>query len=280
MVYLKLQKLNPLAALARPCAGLKIVPEQTALDPEFKDKDKLLSPISHIGGRPLLPEGFEWPKEKLEMSIDDDFAKGDLVSCDLLCQIDLSELGSYSDMLPLPKKGILQFYVNQLDCGQSYRVLYFEDASSLKEAPLPEDLARRDKAYEIPYARLMFNISYNVPCLWEILESDAFIKPDGSEITEGEMEDLDDNYDDYYDEITNLLGKDWESDVVILGYGDFIQSCPEESDYRVLLQVNSVYEQGKIDFTIGDCGSYYFLIREEDLLQGKFENAICDMQCH
>ncbi|MCG8610404.1 MAG: DUF1963 domain-containing protein [Pseudomonadales bacterium] len=89
---------------------------------------------SFFGGRPLMPEGMEWPKSEVS---------GKLRSMPFLGQINLSDIKDFQ-ILPdeMPTEGILYFFYNEaLNYGGNENapcVLYCEDTKNLVPRDQPE----------------------------------------------------------------------------------------------------------------------------------------------
>ncbi|MBR6801616.1 MAG: DUF1963 domain-containing protein [Eubacteriaceae bacterium] len=250
---------------------------------------------SKFGGRPLLPENFEWPTFR---SYDDNITR----PLSFFCQINLAEVKQYDKDNMLPEKGIMSFFYEcESSCwgfdprdNGSARVFYFEDISSLIETPLPEDLPEE---YIIPQRKIEFIPEVSYPMFEEY---DA-------------LKDEDCDFEDY-DEALGKLGVDTD-DIPerhkLLGYADIIQSemltdcerafrrlysgdaesyrnTPQElkmdirekaKDWILLLQLSTI-KTDDYEWMFGDCGMLYYYIRKDDLKNCRFENMWFSLQCY
>ncbi|WP_084768580.1 DUF1963 domain-containing protein [Methylosinus sp. sav-2] len=100
--------------------------------------------VSHIGGRPNLPDGWEWPRIAFP---DGDEFEGVTASLDFLAQIRLEDLPDVPDRELLPQEGVLFFFALALTAEpldtfgpDAWRVLYYRgDVSSFPFRAPPSD---------------------------------------------------------------------------------------------------------------------------------------------
>lgn len=275
--------LNLLTDLAKPCIGFKPVrPSKLKQKAAISDKN-LLSELCHIGGTPLLPKDTPWPCGIVDVCEQDDLQQGQTIPLKFICQLNLSELSPYIENVDLPKEGIMQFYVNPFaNYGDGFRVLYFKDSSLLEKVTEPESYLKIYGTELIPKARLALDKMFTLPSFTEILEQgvDSFVKPDGSLLTEDEYDELEDNYDDYFDEVENSIGSDLENTIKLMGYGYYIQSAPEDPKIKVLFEMHSFKTADGLEFNLQDSGAYYFMIHEDDLKTQDFSKVVGEIQSY
>lgn len=114
--------------------------------------------LSHFGGVPDVPEGFEWPCFNTD-SIDEPSGDVRLRPLAFLAQFDCEELAKYDRENLLPHTGVLSFFYSiesnrwgfdPEDFGCS-RVYWFGNAEELRPAQLPEGLS---EAYRFPSLKI------------------------------------------------------------------------------------------------------------------------------
>lgn len=249
---------------------------------------------SKIGGKPFLPNDFEWP---LYTCKDDGVTR----PLSFLCQINLSDVKQYDSEGLLPPEGMLYFFYeceafrwgfDPEDKGAA-RVFYFENTEGFVPCELPEDLA---EDYSMPEIAVMFSGRNSYP-KFEELECHSDIECDWEE----------------YDEMLARLGVNIDEDPEdhkLLGYADIIQNemltecervnrglyCGNPESYRntpdevtasiqneaknwtLLLQLYTI-ETDDFEWMFGDCGMIYFYIKREDLAARRFDKAWYAVQC-
>lgn len=248
---------------------------------------------SKIGGRPELPQGFQWPYYEGESF--DNVTENRPLS--FMAEIYLSETAEYDTEGLLPSKGVLCFFYEMesqkwgfdpLDLGCS-RVFYFENEEELAECGFPGDL---EGDYQFPEFRLSFKQSVSLPSYADFPDEDAdFDWDDYNELREAygcPSEDCD---------VTKLLGypdviqnpMEQQCEAVARGYYDGgARQVPEEleeevlkagRDWRLLFQMGTI-EHEEFELMFGDCGHIYFWIREKDLAERNFDKAWLILQCY
>lgn len=251
---------------------------------------------SKFGGRPAVPEGFIWPC--FEAANYDGVTANRPLS--FLCQINLEEIREYDTEGLLPQSGLLLFFYEQEtmrwgfdpeDAGCS-RVFYFEDASVLRAAELPDELSVE---YRVREYELSFAAKKSYPSFEELeLYTDA--------------EDIDsEDYDGAVEAKGYTLDPERHK---LLGYADLVQgemlteceeasrglysgnpesckSTPAEvkndiqkaaSDWVLLFQMTSIEGDG-FELMFGDLGNVYFYIRRQELRELRFDGAWLVLQC-
>jgi len=233
---------------------------------------------SRIGGNPDLPVGVPWPGQ----------ADNPL---SFLLQINLAHSAKYPFNRDLPRKGLLSFFYDAQaqpwgydpDDRGGWKVLYFDSI---------EQLVRR----ECPNTDVMQFQNGKF-----ILEQQLVLPPANPVYIEeiGFTEQQAENYAEMLEPMQEgpchwLLGHPaeiqgemrLETQLAFNGIYcgntiDFqdsrVAQLAETAQYwRLLLQVDSDED---IDMTWGDCGRLYFWIRQQDLLQGNFDNVWVILQC-
>ncbi len=250
---------------------------------------------SKFGGKPAVPNGFEWPRYEAE-NYDGDTGNRPL---SFLCQINLEEVSVYDKEKLLPTKGLLLFFYEQESMRWGFdphddgcaRVYYFEDTNSLLPYDLPEDLKEE---YRIKEYSLSFSSQDSYPS-FEELECHS---------------DIDCDWDEY-DEAVENRGYEIESERhKLLGYADLVQGemltecerttrglyCGDHKSYQntpedvkndinkcaaewILLFQMSYIQEEEFELMFGDCGNVYFYIRKEDLKNRNFDKVWLILQC-
>ena len=238
---------------------------------------------TRLGGAPDLPDLALWPH-------------WEGVPLAFLAQIDLAEVAALNPETPLPKTGFLSFFyeADQRTWGfkpedrESWRVLYFPDAFE----PVPMN--------EWPAGLPAHGVYPLVPVLVEAGESlpDDFIDPflEGKGPREMAMlEDIMDQYQQCYEGAAHqVLGFPYtiqgdmrlECQLVTnglycgdeSGYKDprAKELEPGAADWRLLFQLDS---DDRASMMWGDMGTLYFLIKEQDIAAGRFDQVWMVLQC-
>lgn len=242
---------------------------------------------SKFGGRPDVPDGFEWPYFKGSCFSEE--AENRPLS--FIAQINCKDIAELDEENLLPKKGVLSFFYevdtqkwgfDPKDKGCA-RVYYFEDTDSLSPMEFPGELGE-----EFRYAPAVISPQAldDYPCSQLI---DGF--------SDDEYDEYDEAYDSYLEEHDDFRCK-------LLGYPDLLQgdvftecelvsrgiytgdanyTVTEEitkaaEDWMLLFQMDTV-ENEKTVMMFGDCGRIYYCIRKQDLKSRSFENAWLILQC-
>ncbi len=276
---------DALLALRRPRYILHSDPVHAADTDAGESEDR---GTSHLGGAPLLPPDFAWPRVHDE-------------ALAFLGQLDLGQLrplppGPDADLLP--RTGILSlfFVTGDPDPAHGHGMLfYFPDPAVLVRTPKPQ--AVRDP----PFPIYILKAKADEPALpgWEqpfyALLLDTFEGPDECP------------YSKAIEVVRNLAtygGQWWDEGVPrhqLLGYPHILQSdalaaaayderehlgvahppwnsretAEQAAQWRLLWQVDS-----EDDLMLGDVGMVHVVIREEDLRARRFERARVVFQCH
>jgi len=243
---------------------------------------------SHLGGSPLLPPDFPWPR----------FGEDPLM---FLGQIDLADLrplprGPDADLLP--RTGILSLFFANCDPDPARghgALFYFPDPAALVRTAQPQ--AVRDR----PFPIYIIKGKVAEPALpgWEqpfyALLLDTFGDPDGCPYSQAI---------EVVRQLATYGGQWWDEGLPrhqLLGYPEILQSdalaaaahderehlgeahppwnsretAEQAAQWRLLWQVDS-----EDDLMLGDVGMVHVVIREADLRARRFERARVVFQCH
>lgn len=250
--------------------------------------------LSHFGGVPDVPEGFEWPCFNTD-SIDEPSGDVRLRPLAFLAQFDCEELAKYDRENLLPHTGVLSFFYSiesnrwgfdPEDFGCS-RVYWFGNAEELRPAQLPEGLS---EAYRFPSLKI------------EMTAKNSW--PDYDDLPQGV--DADD-YEEFFEEqnmdeeetISKLLG--WpnviqsamaeECELVTQGFylGGSEDKIPPKirreasrnanEKWLLLFQLDTMTDDD-FELMFGDDGRLYFWIRKEDLASRRFDRVWLVLQCY
>lgn len=245
-----------------------------------KEKPRSGKRFSKIGGKPELPKEFAWFRNT------EKYGNNPL---SFVAQFDCQELKKYDKDAMLPDYGFIYFFYdyeagaigcNPEDAGCA-RVYYYEGSrDELVETELPKDLKEE---YRIPELSVTMKSAKDYP-----------MREDYNAIT---SEDVD--YDDF-DRIYDIVKYPWhaEDDIFkLLGYAELLQRsmlldlplvtrgvytgsfdhieqrplyAEERKDWILLCQIGLI-ETSDFSLEIGDMGIVYFYIREQDLMERKFD---------
>ena len=236
-----------------------------------------------IGGRPDVPPNFEWPGWKSH-------------SLSFIAQINLGEVSKYDLDKLLPSSGILYFFydANQGTWGFdpkdicSWKVIYYNgDTSILKRVDFPGDLYE-DGIYTACDVGISCENSFPA---WESCYIDD-LKLNKKE-TNAYFKFCDQKYGNDL-VINKLLGhpdqiqRDMQPECQLVSNGLYCgdssgynnpkaeELIKDAKDWRLLLQVDS---DTHCKMMWGDMGRLYFWIKEEDLVNMRFENVWMILQC-
>ncbi|MCL1913677.1 MAG: YwqG family protein [Eubacteriaceae bacterium] len=250
---------------------------------------------SKYGGKPDVPENFEWPYYKF---VDGKGTEKE-VPLSFLLQVDCGQIAQFDTDKLLPESGILCFFYDlqsmtwgydPIDKG-SARVYYFDLSQAVKGFEFPNDL---DPEYRLPEMPIGFCAKPDLPYFEEFHMSQVFEYEFDSE---------------EYDEAREAFGCEFGSKDrhKLLGYADPIQgpmllecelstngiytgspaNLSEEQEelfqgkckeWKLLMQLDTV-TKGDFELMFGDVGHIYFYIRENDLASRNFENCWLVLQC-
>ena len=257
---------------------------------------------SKIGGKPAVPAEFEWPTYT-GVICGDESSEKKTRPLSFLAQIDLKEISVLDKEHRLPDDGILSFFYDletmtwgfdPEDKG-SARVFYFPKNTVVRTAEIPEEL---DEEFVIPELAVHFEPHVSLPGYGDKDE----------ELGLSRDEDLE--WDEFMECRENAGGDDIEELTKLFGYPNVIQNPMEEEceacsrgfrqgnqedyatiseaekadiaekakDWILLFQMSTV-DTEDYELMFGDCGSIYFWIRRDDLIERKFDKAWLVLQC-
>lgn len=245
---------------------------------------------SKYGGRPAVPQGFEWPYYEGSAIGSDSVEKFPL---SFIAQLNCSDFADMDNEKILPSKGILSFFYecdtqkwgfDPKDRGCA-RVYYFEDISQLSLMDFPDDL---EEDFRFSEAVIEYELSDDYPA-----------SPDyDPELSDDEYDEYDDIYEEFYDKHGDFRCK-------LLGYPDTIQGdlfleCEQVAereiytgngpteiteemenaaeDWLMLMQMDTIDNEKEV-MMFGDCGRIYYCIRKQDLKERKFDKIWLILQC-
>lgn len=249
-----------LSAIVRP--AIRILTKEIS-------EEEISVGASKLGGRPDLPEAISWPYFSLNMPYS------------FIGQINIADIEATKRYL-LPKSGMLYFFLapdnlfsmtGDYHNEQNAKVFYVNEAIALERADFPHNLNPNwiYKACEIKYC-----YESNMPPV----EYSA-LKSIGISL---EVKDHFKKYSNFLKAFVEKYNTNDNFTTKLMGYPDQIQGdlqiqCDDKFplDWVLLFQVDSDY--GKTHMMWGDYGRLYFMIRQQDLIDGLFENCFVIYQC-
>lgn len=251
---------------------------------------------TRFGGKPDVPEGFEWPYFEGE-----DYG-GERKSRPLsfIAQFDLEEIARFDTENLLPKTGVLSFFYENNTQKWGYdpddkgcaRVCWFEDKAKLHTAEFPEDL---EEFFRLPPLKISAKSEKSYQSGVDFMLQ-----------REDEMHERWDEFDEICEKlgveedgvISKLLG--WanpiqgnmtmECELISRGYylgdgwDDVTPLDRQEAeqwsakDWLLLFQLDIV-DDGDFELMFGDGGRIYFYIRKDDLAARNFDDIWLILQC-
>lgn len=217
-----------------------------------------------IGGKPYLPIGEEYPKDK----------DGNYMP--LLLQVNLKNV----DLVNYPKKGILEIFTDKdVDYPCQYAIRYYEEGLEYQKDLTNIDISNYivNKPIKIKLEKDICHMTINdykftniiCPIINKIYDTNI-----------NNYRELEDFFGDFawYDKIRDELSN---PTITIGGYPDFTQSDPRynklQGKEECIFKLDS-WGNGNL-FSIGDSGILFALISLDDLKNGRFENTVVDWDC-
>lgn len=243
--------------------------------------------MSKFGGKPDLPEDFQWYYHTGKSYFTECTAHRPL---SFLAQINCEEIKEYDIDRRLPQYGMIYFFydIESMALGQdlqdrgSARVYYFcGNVSELKQTDFPEDLR---EALRLPEARLCFSHKYDLPdCeeydpehymdLWEEyqadLESAGYVQDNDITKLLGYADTIQGDMTRHCEEIYARLTLSKGQNTGTFSSKDFYR---EAGKWKLLFQLDSV-SLDQLNLTFGDSGKIYYFIREDDLWKKDFSKV-------
>lgn len=217
-----------------------------------------------LGGKPYLPIGEEYPKDK------------DGNNLALLLQINLKNV----DLDGYPKKGILEIFTDiNVDYPCQYAIKYFE-----------EDLDYQTELPDINMNNYIVNKSYKINLIKDFcympINDYRFNKTFIPIVNDccGTSFKYTSELDDYFGNLAwyDKLCDSFENPAILIGgYADFTQNDPrydmKDNKDECLFKLDSCASYDKIH--IGDSGILFVIISKNDIENHYFDNAIVDWDC-
>ena len=231
---------------------------------------------SKIGGRPDVPENFEWPTD----------SKGKHLV--FLAQFNFEEISN--EEIDLPQQGMLYFFYSEdqefwgysKEGSDAYRTIFVSTALNLKRAETPKTIKRiTDGCFKS--CKISFLNAYGLPN-WEHdfvrshiengRESDSYFY-----ITVGEEYQT-----KLFGHSNNIQGvMEFECEMIDQGYTwDNLNEATTKSikakqyNWNLLFQLDS---EEAAEMMWGDVGRLYFWIKKEDLESRRFDKTWMILQC-
>lgn len=218
---------------------------------------------SKYGGQPDVPDGLEWPIDK------------DGRPLSLLLQINCTDIAALDKKNLLPKSGILYFFYQVSEqpwdnTTNGAHVLYFDvPIADLHKKDYPDNLTQEETITE---RALQFKVENSYPSFDDLLRLSQ------------DTQYLIDHWDEYTTAFERLAD-DYLNDEAgigfLLGYAELIQSSIVDNleNNVLLLQLDSD-EENDDGVIFGDCGSIYYYIPKQDLIDRRFDQPTFELQCY
>lgn len=225
---------------------------------------------SRLAGQPDVPEGFEWP-----MFGDEPMA--------LLAQIDLAAVKAHAPEGALPPSGWLYFFWAVEGGGWGYEAKDADGFAVRHHAGPVEGLVRTEPPAGLPEWPAAFEAC-------SVGFEPGVSLPDWQDLRDPQELDLKQQLDAWYELSIRVLGFEPPGGTVhhLLGHPQLVQGDPrrqaaehrggEPGEWNLLLQLET--DEPGPNWMWGDLGTVYVLVRDEDRLAGRFEQAWLVMDCH
>ncbi len=228
---------------------------------------------SKVGGVPYNPEGFNYPTTK----------EGKPMR--LLAQINLDEMPA----LPhFPTTGMLQFYLQSDNGGiynaeQEYSVIYHEVIDkSVTQQPLAKDVYSdfTDFPFHDDFCRkIEFEQKAEILIYGDDEFNDVFEKAFKEVLNENIT------YDELYEKdqqsFERIMNANCTYDCRIAGSADFAQEHLDTAEKNIqLFQLNSPFFNDDEYINWGDDGLCHFFIKQDDLVNKKFDDILFCWDCY
>ncbi len=262
---------------------------------KIEGKADLKIGATRFGGKPDLPDGFEWCRYEGERC-------GEVIKnhpLSFIAQFNLEEISKYDTDNLLPKKGLLSFFYDVDTMKQGFdpkdtgcaKVFYFEEISKLKTTDFPSDLseefqfppigiqAKSEDSYQ-DYPDFLLQRDKLLEC-WDDYDRAAkglkINTPNNSSKLLGWADIIQDNMTVECELVSRgyYLGGSREN-VTPRDRQEAEQSSAKE--WLLLFQLDTV-KSDDFELMFGDCGRIYYYIRKEDLAAERFDRVWLIMQC-
>jgi uncharacterized protein (TIGR02996 family) len=217
---------------------------------------------SKVGGCPDLPAGTTWPTN------DDNVMA-------FLAQWNLDELAASPAASPLPRTGLLSFFVDLqpylddvYDEPPPGRVLYTPDTGDLVRLKAPKELP---KECRLKPCAVTFSERATVPGIDTVALKQAGVKREADE----------EEYAEFFADVLEDGVVPVHGPHLLLGNYQPVQEDPvqfkKDKDWVLLTQIN---RDSACELEVGDGGAFYFLIRRGHLAAQKFDKVYAELQMH
>lgn len=252
-----------------------------------KEKGDAQSRGCRFGGLPLVPPGTQWPCSP----------EGPL---HFLGQLDFAELATCRGAaLPeLPREGILAFFYdvenqawgNAPQDSTLWRLVWTPSGADAVPLEPPKELMDWDRSILSPY-RLVPSLGLSLPDFWDLrapVAPDFWSDTQGDDLIELRQKLTGGEYVHQVGGHPTWVQDDARTEAQLVSHGLHLDSAeawdtpeaeklkPGATEWNLLWQVASDEE---LDFMWGSVGNLYFLIRDEDLRECRFERAWLILQC-
>ena len=255
--------------------------QRNSINLDISGKEPYRKGGSRFGGRPDIPEGFEWPR----------FCPGEgrsAVPLSFIAQFDCGALRQYDDDNMLPDHGVLSLFYETDSMRWGYspsdagcaKVFWFEDVSALSEASFPDDLPS-ERRYPMLHIGMQGLPSFPDPedCYEFGLaqEGDPYSEQNTGSKLLGWPDIIQGSMALECELIARgfFLGHGWDD----ITEEEIAEARDHAGRWRLLFQLDMV-ETEDFSLMFGDCGRIYFFLPAEDLLARRFENTWLMLQCY
>ena len=281
------------ASYARP--NIKLMPTSSL------DVDTTPQGNSKLGGEPDLPVGADWPtrpayrypREKDDFRAPSAWETGPL---HFVAQINLRDVASVGSDLRLPSSGLLLFFYDvdvqpwgfDPNDAPGWRVLHVGEGVPIERRSNPAGGSSKTRPIELMPSEGLPEwawIEENVHS--DVRDGREWFLEQLQKLTEDDLERI--SYGGHaFGGWPYLVQNPMELECEMVSNGVYAGS-PEAyahprmsefqeraADWRLLLQINS---DDELDWMWGDSGKVYFLCREDDIANKRFERAWTILQC-
>jgi uncharacterized protein YwqG len=281
------------ASYARP--NIRLLPTSTL------EVDTTPQGSSKLGGGPDLPVGADWPTRSAYRypRDEDDFRSPSAWEerpLHFIAQINLRDVASAGGVLPLPSSGLLLFFYDidvqpwGFDPNDSpgWCVLHVGEGAPIKRRLNPAGESSKARPIELVPSEGLSEWGW----IEEQIDNDVrygreWFREELQKLTDDDLERI--SYGGHvFGGWPNLVQNPMELECEMVSNGVYAGNpeayddprMPEfrerASDWRLLLQINS---DDELDWMWGDSGKIYFLCREGDIANRRFERSWTILQC-
>lgn len=223
---------------------------------------------TRFGGLPDVPSGWTWPGKELEF----------------LAQINLAEVAPVNRNGVLPTRGLLSFFARNLCYGwddESCLVMFFDgDISELQRAEAPEGYNFHGQPEQYSTDLMIFNEMWAkpYPAIDLIFCEEISVNPPMEIVFEsGKV-----GYEVSFDDLISLDNRVWWEHQMLGGNDEMAyqqrknerEGTDDAQEWTLLLAVDS---NDDIGMMFNDAGTFYFMIRKDDLAARRFDRVSLDL---